>query len=178
MIRALVLTVCLLLAPAAPAATGRPVAPASAIPGPISRAGPATVVPARVLVQRSLEDRVLELTNERRLAHGCRALERSAKLRRAARRHTVAMARAGVMSHRLPGEPRFATRITRSGYRGWRLVAENIARGFASAESVLAAWLASPGHRRNLLDCRLRDLGVGVVLYDDQLWWTQNFGVR
>lgn len=132
---------------------------------------------ARAL-QPDLEERVLELTNKQRAAHGCRALKASKPLRRAARRHTAAMAEAGQMSHQLPGEDKFSTRITRAGYRGWSLVAENIARGFSSPESVMSAWMNSPSHRKNILNCRLRELGVGVVLRDDQLWWTQDFGVR
>jgi uncharacterized protein YkwD len=28
---------------------------------------------------------------------------------------------------------------------------------------IVAAWLASPGHRRVLLDRRYRDIGIGVV---------------
>jgi uncharacterized protein YkwD len=136
------------------------------------------VVPARGLVQRTMEDRVVALVNEQRTSNGCRALKPSTKLRKAARRHTVSMAQAGVMSHQLPGEAKFSARISRAGYRGWSLVAENIARGFSSPESVMDAWMNSPDHRHNILNCRLREIGVGVVLEDDQLWWTQDFGVR
>ena len=135
-------------------------------------------VPARLLVQRSLENRVLALTNKQRRQHGCARLRNSPALRKAARSHTVSMALAGTMSHQLPGEAVFSRRITQAGYRPWRRVAENVARGFGSPEDVVAAWLDSPGHRRNILDCRLRELGVGVVLQDGQLWWTQDFGRR
>lgn len=161
-----------LLAPtAAEAGDGTPVATAQ-------RPSEPDLAPARKLVQRAMEDRVLELTNAERANHGCRALKPSKQLRKAARRHTVSMARAGVMSHQLPGEASFSTRITRAGYRGWTLVAENIARGFSSPESVMTAWMNSPSHRHNILNCRLRELGVGVVLENDQLWWTQDFGSR
>lgn len=130
------------------------------------------------LVQRVLEDRVLVLTNRQRRAHGCGLLRSSTALRKSARGHTVTMATAGVMSHQLPGEPKFSTRITRAGYTNWRLVAENVARGFSGPTAVVSAWMKSPGHRRNILNCRLRDMGVGVVLQNGQLWWTQNFGRR
>ena len=42
--------------------------------------------------------------------------------------------------------------------------------------AVVRAWMASPGHRANILNCRLRHLGVGVALSRGQLWWTQDFG--
>jgi len=39
-------------------------------------------------------------------------------------------------------------------------VAENIARGGVSADRIVAAWMASPGHRTNILDGRLTKIGV------------------
>lgn len=153
----------------------RPVA-ATAIPRVVGGQGrPAA---ARALVQRVLEAQVLALTNRERRLRGCADLRPSRPLILSARRHTVAMASADDMSHQLPGEPYFSARITRAGYRDWRLVAENIAQGFSGPVAVVRAWMASPGHRRNILDCRLRDLGVGVVLLNGELWWTQNFGWR
>jgi uncharacterized protein YkwD len=175
------LVACLLLglvlgttASPAEAVSPRTLAPASAT----SLAAAPGAAPARMLVQGSLELRVRALTNRHRRAKGCAPLRARYTLRRAARTHSVTMARHDEMSHQLPGEPRFTTRITRAGYRGWSMVAENVARGFDSPEAVVAAWMASPGHRRNMLNCRLRDLGVGVVQSGGQLWWTQNFGRR
>jgi uncharacterized protein YkwD len=42
-------------------------------------------------------------------------------------------------------------------------VAENLVRGSGSADQMVAAWMASPGHRRNILDGRLTRIGVGAV---------------
>ncbi len=42
-------------------------------------------------------------------------------------------------------------------------VAENLARGNVSADRMVAAWMASPGHRANILDGRLTQIGVGAV---------------
>lgn len=148
--------------------------PAPAVAAPTT--GVQDVVPTRLLVQRLLEDRVLALTNVERRKHGCSSLRANAHLRTSARGHTATMALHDLMSHQLPGEPYFSKRITRAGYRGWTLVAENVARGFSGPSAVVRAWMASPSHRRNILNCRLRDLGVGVVLDGGQLWWTQNFG--
>jgi uncharacterized protein YkwD len=46
---------------------------------------------------------------------------------------------------------------------GVQRVAENIARGNVSADRLVAAWMASPGHRANILDGRLTRIGVGAV---------------
>jgi uncharacterized protein YkwD len=48
-------------------------------------------------------------------------------------------------------------------------VAENLARGNVSADSVVAAWMASPGHRANVLDGRLTRVGVSAV-YRNGRW--------
>jgi uncharacterized protein YkwD len=45
---------------------------------------------------------------------------------------------------------------------GAHRVAENIARGNVSADRIVAAWMASPGHRANILDGRLTQIGVGA----------------
>ena len=107
-----------------------------------------------------MEDRVIALTNAQRRARGCASLRPHSYLRNSARGHTVTMALKGVMSHQLPGEPRFSVRITRAGYTNWRIVAENVARGFSGPSAVVRAWMASPGHRRNILNCKLRHIGV------------------
>jgi len=49
-------------------------------------------------------------------------------------------------------------------------VAENLARGNVGADSIVAEWMASPGHRANILDGRLTRIGVGAVYAGGQ--WT------
>lgn len=44
-----------------------------------------------------------------------------------------------------------------------RVAAENLARGNVSADRVVAAWMASPGHRANILDGRLTRVAVSAV---------------
>jgi uncharacterized protein YkwD len=54
--------------------------------------------------------------------------------------------------------------------------AENIAQGQATPAAVMADWMASAGHRANILDCDLTTLGVGVAYGPGGPWWTQDFG--
>jgi uncharacterized protein YkwD len=42
------------------------------------------------------------------------------------------------------------------------VAAENLARGNVSADAIVAAWMASPGHRANILDGRLNRIGVAA----------------
>ena len=50
------------------------------------------------------------------------------------------------------------------------VVAENLARGNVSPERVVAMWMASPGHRANLLDGRLSNVGSAATYARGQ--WT------
>lgn len=136
------------------------------------------LVQTGIVVDGPLEQRVLILTNRRRAAHGCAPLRFNINLRRAARKHSSTMGKAGILSHRLSGEPRLGRRVTLANYRNWRRLGENLAVGRITPRRAVRAWMASPTHRRNILDCRLRELGVGVVVVDRRVWWTQNFGRR
>ncbi len=66
------------------------------------------------------------------------------------------------------------SRITKAG---WKYPGgENIARGFSSPAGVVKAWLKSPGHKRNIMDCNFRYIGIG---YDsDGDYWVQDFGYK
>ncbi len=127
----------------------------------------------------SLEGQVFSLTNAERAKNGCNALRLDASLTSAARQHSTDMARTGVFSHTGTDGSDPGDRMRSAGYdtsRGW---AENIAWGQPSAQAVMTAWLGSPGHRANILNCSLRALGVGVARNSSgRLYWTQDFGGR
>lgn len=53
---------------------------------------------------------------------------------------------------------------------------ENIARGQADAQAVMASWMASEGHRENILNCDYKTIGIGAHVADGGPWWTQDFG--
>ena len=129
-----------------------------------------------IKIAKKWERRVLKLTNQKRKKHGCKRLRANSKLRKAARRHSKKMARARTLSHRLPGEAALGKRITRAGYRNWRMVGENVAYGYSSPKKMVRAWMQSAGHRKNILRCSYRHLGVGVVKRGGTPWATQDFG--
>ena len=146
---------------------------ATAVPTP----GPAAPSPEAAGIAKE-ERKVIALTNKRREAHGCDPLGYRKSLRTAARRHTNRMAEAGELSHQLPGEPDLGRRVTNAGYKNWTMVAENIAVGYPTPRAVVRGWMASEGHRENILNCRLKHIGVGLVRADGVAWWTQVFGAN
>lgn len=117
---------------------------------------------------------MLALVNVERAAAGCAPVSADAGLATVARAHSADMRDRGYFSHVSPdGLDPFA-RARAAGLGHAR--AENIAAGQPDATAVMAAWMTSPGHRANILDCDLRTLGVGVATGSGGPWWTQLFG--
>jgi uncharacterized YkwD family protein len=52
---------------------------------------------------------------------------------------------------------------------------ENIAEGQDSSQEVVADWMTSPGHKRNILSSYATEMGVGMVKGDKGTYWVQVF---
>jgi uncharacterized protein YkwD len=110
---------------------------------------------------------VICLINAERTDRGLRALRGDGDLARAARRHSADMVRRSYFSHVTPGGADLGARIRAVGYgsgRSWR-AGEALGWGTgarATPAELVDEWLASPPHRRILLDPGYRELGVGV----------------
>jgi uncharacterized protein YkwD len=124
------------------------------------------------------ESRLLAKTNARRARHGCRSLRLNPALQLAARLHSTRMSDQSELSHRLADELSLEGRAVSAGYTNWRLLAENLAWGQSTPREVFREWVHSAGHRANLDNCRLRDVGIAVVINGGQPWITQDFGRR
>ena len=116
-----------------------------------------------VAADAGLSAQVTAGVNAVRAAHGLPALAVSPALVAAATAHSEDMAARGYFDHDTAGGPRWDARLRR--YYPSSSVGENIAWASPSmeADEVLAMWLASPGHRENLLSPKWRDVGVGAV---------------
>lgn len=53
--------------------------------------------------------------------------------------------------------------IEAQGYKPYQSLGENLAVDFTSAESVVNAWMNSPGHRANILNEKFEDQGMAAV---------------
>jgi len=120
---------------------------------------------------------VVCLINVERSSRRLPGLHENARLDRSAQGWTNAMVRVHDLTHGLA----FASRISTVGFR-WSTAGENIAAGFPTPAAVVRAWMASPGHCRNILSPSFLDVGTGVS------WasvagarapgtWTQDFGL-
>ncbi|MGP3914850.1 CAP domain-containing protein [Nonomuraea sp. 10N515B] len=129
-----------------------------------------------VAVIPGMASKVVSLTNRARSQHGCGPLRVDQGLMRSARTHSLEMARMGQLTHNSPDGASPWDRMERAGYRYG--AAENIGAGYSSPNEAVQGWLASPDHRKNLLNCRLKAIGVGVASGPNGPWWTQDFGTQ
>lgn len=111
----------------------------------------------------SLERLAIAKINRTRSAHGLRPLAVRTDLRRAARRHSSAMASRNRLYH-----------SNLSRIRNFRSAAENVGFG-RTVPRVHGALMRSRPHRSNVLDRRMRHVGVAVLRHDGELWVTQIF---
>jgi hypothetical protein len=107
-------------------------------------------------------DKIIELTNKERLNAGDTILKENSELDQAALAKATDMFENNYWAHVSPTgtEPWYF--VTQSGYK-YQHAGENLARDFSNPKDVVAAWMASPTHRKNLLDDRYKDIGVAVL---------------
>jgi uncharacterized protein YkwD len=138
----------------------------------------------------SMAQDVVALVNQERAAAGCPPLSISAELTVAAQDHSEDMAVNNFFGHTGSNGSSPWDRIAAAGYSAG--AAENVAVGYATADAAMQAWMGSAGHRNNILNCSLTEIGVGF--YDQpsdepnvrmsdgntggpfRYYWTQDFG--
>ena len=108
--------------------------------------------------------------NAERAAAGRAALAPEARLAVAAQAQACDMATTGLRDHRGSDGSAVDERVRRAGFRTC-LTAENIGWGYADAGRMLAGWMASPGHRGNILNDRVSAMGVGLAQGADGPQW-------
>jgi uncharacterized protein YkwD len=141
-------------------------------------ATPAQAAPTVTAAMVAQENRVVQLVNAYRAKSHCGALRIDARLVRAARGHSQDMAARRYFAHNTPQGVTPWTRIAQQGYPR-TAEAENIAAGQSSASAVVTAWMNSPGHRANILNCSMRAVGVGLAYGGPyHYYWTQDFGAK
>jgi uncharacterized protein YkwD len=133
------------------------------------------------------EKDTFERHNGIRRRHGLPTFCVHPALEKAARNHSEDMVKRDYFSHDTAGRNEdFAERIEGFGYTSYSALAENIAYGVGSDGSprrIMSAWMHSDGHRHNILDPRLRQVGIGVFVgnwkgYEGTSMYTVDFGTK
>jgi uncharacterized protein YkwD len=108
-------------------------------------------------------DGIITETNRARQENGLPSVSENDLLNRIAAERLDDMFRKQYFAHISPtgeGEADIAQRI---GYR-YRRLSENIASigPYATDQKFMNGWMQSPGHRRNILDSEVQEIGVAV----------------
>ncbi len=119
------------------------------------------------------ETAIVQLTNEFRRSEKLGEVKRNRELDHAAKLFAEYLAKTGRFAHEADGRQP-ADRAKAAGYK-FCTIAENLAlnqdsRGFKSealAKQVVEGWKNSPGHRKNMVQPGVTEIGVGVAKAPD-----------
>lgn len=130
------------------------------------------------------EYEVLAILNQIRLEFDLQPLKLDNDVRRAARYHANDMSVDDYFKH--DSHDRDANGELVLACDTWERVpqfysyhgaAENIAAGYPTPRAVMDGWMNSDGHRKNILNERLKTVGIGYVENSEgRPYWVQNFG--
>ena len=150
------------------------------VAAPAPSPSPSTSVGARASRYSEAEAEIFNLINAERKHQGLPALVYNAQLDEMAKIQAANMARLQKMAHTLPESqlPTLGDRARFGGYPFGRM-AENVAHGYPSAESVVRGWMNSSGHRHNVLNADVSETGIGIARAPGGgLYFCQVFGSR
>ena len=133
-------------------------------------AAAATTAAASGGYDSSLAAAAFELVNQQRAANGLPGLSWSDSLASAAsiRAQEISVC----WSHTRPDGSDCFTAYP----GGFSILAENIAAGQASAQSVVDSWMQSEGHRANILSPAVTQSAISCYCIDGVYYWAQSFG--
>lgn len=139
------------------------IALAAVVPTRSATAAP-NVQPARVQLSASMS-RIVDLVNQRRREAGLAPVTVNASLMTCAQQYSEVIASLGSLTHTGPDGSSPGQRLTRCGYR-WQHYGEDLAAGYSDPDQLMAAWMASPSHRRVILLPNVREIGLGYARRD------------
>ena len=121
---------------------------------------------------------IVRFTNESRTRNGLPAFRTNAKLMEAARIHAQQMAAAQRADHTITGAqyPTMQSRLQAVDYV-YMQAAENVAWNQGFPEAAVNSWMNSSGHRANILDPGLTEIGAAMARSSrGEPYWIQVFG--
>lgn len=166
--------------PAPPAATPKPAPVRPVIPSAPTLPPPPPVEPPAAVAAVDGCERIVVLVNQVRRENGMGTLAYNSLLGAAAQEYADFLAVHDVLNHTADGRTLDA-RAEAAGYTTWVALGENLAGGYTTFEEAVDAWLASPGHRANILNPGLTETGAGCAWNAGSAhgwFFVQEFGTR
>jgi uncharacterized protein YkwD len=109
------------------------------------------------------KNKIIKLTNVQRKKAGLKPLKENQKLNQAAYAKAKDMLEKNYWAHYSPQGVSPWKFIEDSGYY-YKIAGENLAKGFDTQKGVMAGWMNSPGHRKNILNKSYTETGVAVIV--------------
>ncbi|MCC6148226.1 MAG: hypothetical protein IT308_11755 [Anaerolineaceae bacterium] len=156
-----------------------PTIPPPPPPTPVNTSIPSTSPPATCAAMGNTaeEQALFNLINQERANQGLSSLNWQSQLAAAARLHSTDMACKNFFSHTGSNGSTFDQRIRAQGY-SFSYAAENRAAGGGS-QVAFNSWMNSPGHRTNMLNPNLSEIGIGYMFNSGAAYgsyFTADFG--
>lgn len=137
------------------------------VPGPLS--GPTRSIRAEKLDSNE----IIKWTNFYRNQNGFSSLSQNSQLEEASKKRALDMFEKQYFAHTSPTGEGAADLVKAEGYQ-YKIIGENLALGdFKDEKELVDAWMASPGHRANILNPGYKEIGVASKLdqFNNRLTW-------
>lgn len=108
------------------------------------------------------KESIVNFTNQKRVESGLTPLKINYSLESSAITKANDMLANNYWAHNSPQGKTPWTFIRGAGYK-YIFAGENLAEGYSSTEAVIAAWMASPSHRANILNRNYKEVGVAII---------------
>lgn len=116
--------------------------------------------------------KVLKMVNEERAKVGAKPLVMTEAQEWMAEQRAAELT--ALFDHTRPDGSSYASLAAEEGLECTR-IGENIAAGQPNAEIVMASWMSSDGHRKNILDPSYTHIGIGCFQFGGMMYWVQYF---
>lgn len=158
--------------PTTPPVAEKPATPVEKPAAPAEKPAAPAEKPSTSTALNAYENKVFELTNVERTKNGLKPFTLNVELSKVARIKSQDMTDKNYFDHNSPTYGSPFDMMKKFGI-SYNYAAENIAKGQRTPEEVVTAWMNSAGHRANILNPNLTQIGVG---YDSRAnTWTQQF---
>ena len=122
---------------------------------------------------KDIEIEILELLNEHRISAGLNSLGNNGTVKAVAFTHTDYMIEVDNVSH----DNFYQRKQIIQANENAQIVSENVAYGYTSAQSVVNAWLNSPGHKSNI-EGNFTDFDISAEQDTEGNWYYTNIFIK
>lgn len=125
-------------------------------------------------IQASVENKILQLMNQKRTEAGLKPLTMDSTLLKIARYKSNHMIQYNYFDHKTPQGNNWTAWLRAIGYK-YTTTGENIAYNNYDPVELFNQWWNSPGHRANMMNASYTKVGIGVIYSNSKYMGTQTF---